>query len=191
MTSAQLPIHTELYERQTALIDGNVELLRQGIALLTRLTDSAYRDPAPGLLKQRVGAQLRHVIEFYESFLDGVESSHIDYDQRKRDERIEKSREFAIENMSAIISRLENTRQLRGDFVLWVNIEDAPAGGGENFLTSSVGRELQVLRSHTIHHYALIAFALAAHGVETDANFGVAPSTLRYRSRAARIGEAA
>jgi hypothetical protein len=49
-------------------------------------------------------------------------------------------------------------------------------------MPSSISRELQVLSSHTIHHFALIAMTLRMHGVELDAEFGMAPSTLRYLS---------
>jgi hypothetical protein len=47
-------------------------------------------------------------------------------------------------------------------------------------MESSISRELQVLSSHTIHHFALIAITLRMHGVEMDPDFGMAPSTLRY-----------
>ena len=61
---------------------------------------------------------------------------------------------------------------------------DAPAGQEfDTYLTSSLARELQTLASHTIHHYALIAMAVRAFGVEVDANFGMAPSTLRYQEK--------
>ena len=53
----------------------------------------------------------------------------------------------------------------------------------------SVSRELQVLSSHTIHHFALIAMTLRLHGIEMDPDFGMAPSTLRYL--ASRAAEAA
>jgi hypothetical protein len=33
-----------------------------------------------------------------------------------------------------------------------------------------------------MHHFALMAVTLRMHGVETGADFGVAPSTLRYRA---------
>jgi len=52
-------------------------------------------------------------------------------------------------------------------------------------MESSVSRELQVLSSHTIHHFALIAMTLRLHGVEMDPDFGMAPSTLRYLAHAA------
>jgi hypothetical protein len=56
-------------------------------------------------------------------------------------------------------------------------------------MESSLSRELQVLSSHTIHHFALIAVTLRAHGVQMDADFGMAPSTLRHL--AAKTAEAA
>ena len=61
---------------------------------------------------------------------------------------------------------------------------------GDPFLMSSVGRELLTLSTHTIHHFALIAITLRAHGVAVDPDFGVAPSTLRHRQKT-RAAEAA
>jgi hypothetical protein len=45
---------------------------------------------------------------------------------------------------------------------------------------------LQVLSSHTIHHFALMAVTLRLHGVQIDPKFGMAPSTLRFQSALAR-----
>ena len=70
------------------------------------------------------------------------------------------------------------------DSILWVRMEDCDQEAlDDRFLTSSPARELQVLSSHTIHHFALIAMTLTALGVPIDPDFGVAPSTLRYRER--------
>jgi hypothetical protein len=69
-------------------------------------------------------------------------------------------------------------------------MEDAEASDvRECFMESSISRELQVLSSHTVHHFALIAMTLRMHGVEMDADFGMAPSTLRYL--ASKTAEAA
>lgn len=180
-------------ERQGALIRANIDLLLQGITLLDEISDSAYRDPVPVLMMQRVGPQLRHVLEFYQCFLDGLESGHVDYDARKRDELVEASRTVAITKMYCLVARLRSLSVLKGDGVILTAMEDCPGDFPDRFLTSSVERELQVLCSHTIHHYALIAFILAAHGVKVAKNFGVAPSTLRYRNQeiAPVISEAA
>jgi hypothetical protein len=50
-----------------------------------------------------------------------------------------------------------------------------------------VGRELQYLLSHTIHHYAIIGSILRAQGVEPGPDFGVAPSTLRHWGKAGGV----
>ena len=52
--------------------------------------------------------------------------------------------------------------------------------GKPEWVWSSGLRELDFLQSHTIHHFALIAYKLEALGIEVEDNFGVAPSTLKY-----------
>ena len=47
---------------------------------------------------------------------------------------------------------------------------------------SSAPRELQFLISHTVHHFALIKVALRDGPRSVGDDFGVAPSTLSYRS---------
>lgn len=46
---------------------------------------------------------------------------------------------------------------------------------------SSLGRELQFLSSHTLHHYALIKLLLDDTGLDLGPEFGVAPSTLAWQ----------
>jgi len=137
---------------------------------------------------------LRHIIEFYECFLDGLEPTHIDYDARRRDLTLESSIAVAAERICGIIARLEAEALLQYDGVLFVRMEDAAGFDlADPFLMSSVARELMTLSSHTIHHFALIAMTLRGHGFVLDPDFGVAPSTLRYREQrqAVRAAEAA
>lgn len=47
---------------------------------------------------------------------------------------------------------------------------------------SSLGRELQLLISHTVHHYAMMALVLRGQGIDPGPEFGVALSTFRYRA---------
>ena len=169
--------------RQEHLIAVNLHSLRQALRLLDRLDDCTFRESPAGFAPHRVGGHLRHVLEFYECFLAGLEWSHIDYDARQRDEAVETSRAAAMAKIRYIIYELETNAGLRGDSIVWVRMEDCPDNaGGDPFLTSSLGRELQVLASHTTHPFALIAVTLQAHGVAVERDFGVAPSTLRYMS---------
>jgi hypothetical protein len=159
-----------------SLIDANVHPLRQVLELLEQTDERTYVEPPPGLAPHRVGGHLRHILEFYECLLDGIESREVDYDARRRDASIETSPRAAMAKIREIIARLENTPELGDDCVLRIRVEEAP----EAFVVSSAGRELQVLSSHTIHHFALIAVTLRAHGIAVDRDFGMAPSTLRY-----------
>jgi uncharacterized damage-inducible protein DinB len=171
-------------KRQDVLIETNVQWLQQALRLLTLLTDDNYRRSPADFVPHRVGGHLRHILEFYECFLDGLESSHIDYDARQRNVSIENSRIAAMDRIRSVIERLESNELIRADSILWVRMEDCDGDAlDDRFLTSSPARELQVLSSHTIHHFALIAMTLTALGVSIDPEFGVAPSTLRYRAR--------
>jgi hypothetical protein len=181
---------TTTLTRQDALIESNVQWLRQALRLLERMDDATYRDSPPGLAPHRVGGHLRHIIEFYQCFLNGLEFSYVDYDCRARDKTIESNCGAAMLAVQSIIRALESTALLREEHNLWVRIEDAEGLGVEDsFADSSISRELQMLSSHTIHHFALIAVTLRLHGIDVDPEFGMAPSTLRYM--AARMGEAA
>ena len=172
--------------RQAALIETNVHWLRQALRLLGGLDDAVYATTPRGLAPHRAGAHLRHILEFYRCFLEGLESSHIDYDARRRDETIEYSREAASAAIRSIIRTLETSRDLYQERIIWVRMEDADNNTvREDFMESSISRELQVLSSHTVHHFALIAITLRMHGVELDADFGMAPSTLRYLASSA------
>src|SRR5436305_80894 len=89
--------------RQSALIATNIGWLRQALCLLEQLDDVRYSATAPGFAPHRAGSHLRHVLEFYQCFLEGLESSHIDYDARRRDEAIERSRAAACLTIRAVI----------------------------------------------------------------------------------------
>ena len=167
--------------RQSVLIATNIRWLRQALRLLEQLDDMVYSATAPGFAPHRAGSHLRHVLEFYQCFLEGLESSHIDYDSRRRDEAIERSRDAAGSAIRSVIRILETSRGLQEERIIWVRMEDAESTAvRDSFMESSISRELQVLSSHTIHHFALIAVTLRAHGIHMDPDFGMAPSTLRH-----------
>jgi hypothetical protein len=166
----------------SSLIRVNVLWLEQAIDLLAAIDDLQFSEVPPGFAPHKASGHLRHILEFYECFLAGLAVGRIDYDSRKRDLSIESSRLAATARVRLIISRL---CEIPGDdCAIRVNVEDTESIGLESaMLSSSVGRELQTLSSHTIHHFALIAMTLRANGVRLDPRFGMAPSTLRYQDR--------
>jgi hypothetical protein len=183
--SADLTLSKEGSEqRQNLLIETNVRWLLQASHLVASLPDHVFSEPPPGFPAHRVSAHLRHILEFYECLLEGLETGRVDYDARRRNPNIEASRVYALDVLLGLVERLRAVEVTNADTALLVCMEDSTATGRDDcLLQSSVGRELQVLSSHTIHHFALIAMTLVAHGFPVDADFGVAPSTLRHREQ--------
>ncbi len=166
-------------------IAANIYVLNQARDLLRKLDDAAYCAHAMGG-RSAVGVHLRHALDFYALFLDGINDGRIDYDRRARDKRVEQSRDVALERIDELIAHLRALTDLDRAIRVKVDIGDDPANTG-NYSASSVRRELQSLVGHTIHHFALITYVLRAQGIETDPEFGVAPSTLDYWQRSAPL----
>lgn len=162
-----------------SLIAENISALQQALDLLPLLTEAQYRQRLAVCFNASVGGHIRHNVDHYLSFISGFASSTIDYESRIRDTRIETDRDYALNVVGSICDQLaylpRNDRPLR---IRMENTSEIEAGA---WGASSARRELQFLLSHTIHHYALVAVSCRLLGVEPHPDFGVAPSTLRYR----------
>lgn len=160
----------------------NIVYLRQALDLLAGLSNADYVATFPPSFKSPIGAHVRHIADHYLSFLGGLQCGRINYDDRARESRFETRRDEAAQAVSEIIVGLKAIRHEDCDRALTVRID---CGGGPDeagFLShSSIARELQFLVSHTVHHYALVAVILRLQGREPTADFGLSPSTLRYR----------
>ena len=157
----------------------NISFLRQGRALVERLTSELFASTSALCPGGSVGAHFRHCLDFYVSFLDGIDGRKIDYNDRERDPELETVSGRALDTFTRVIERLEGIAELDRNEPLLVR-GDESARGQDGWSRSTVGRELQFLHSHTIHHFALIGFMLRAAGFEVDGSFGVAPSTLQH-----------
>jgi uncharacterized damage-inducible protein DinB len=166
-----------------AAVCANVAVIRQGIALLGALGAERYAARLPVAYGAAIGGHMRHIIEHYLGFLNGLADGAVDYENRARDPLMESSPAYAADTLASIVDRLEelaaNATAGAGDHALHIHAEtsdDAVAG-------SSVLRELEFLLSHTIHHYALVAVMARLQGFEPAPGFGVAPSTLKFQQR--------
>jgi len=153
------------------LVETNVEWLKQARWLLDEIGDWAYAASPAEIAPQRVGGHMRHILEFYECYLEGLQSGVIDYDARRRNPAVETNRATAQAMIDALIRRLQTTLIVHEPVLVCTD-------GSET--TSSTARELQALGCHTVHHFALIALNLRVLGFRVDPDFGMAPSTLRY-----------
>jgi uncharacterized damage-inducible protein DinB len=160
----------------------NIHFLRQALGLLDSLDDESYRNPYPPFFASGIGAHLRHNLDHYQCFLGGLATRQIDYDARARDHRLETDRDYAAQQMQHIVRQLEKISEPDTNVPVLVKMDsDSETELPATWRRSTVGRELQFLVSHTVHHYALIAVLLRLHGLEPSDEFGCAPSTLRYQ----------
>jgi len=170
-----------------SLAKQNIAFLHQARELVATLPDTLYVNRLPAF-SGSVGQHLRHALEHYECFLAGWRSGTVDYDGRARDARVENEKAYAAERIAGCVAQLESVPADADCRPLDVEMDCGPHDG-RNATRSTLGRELQFLISHTIHHYALIASQLRAQGHEPGAGFGVAPSTLKYRQSQLRCAQ--
>lgn len=167
-------------ERKNIPVGDCVSLLAQGVALLERLDRNLYVRREGLHCQSGVGSHFRHCLDFVKSFLDGLESGCVDYNRRARVESIELYPPVAVHSLREAIAALEALTIHDGETPLRVSLEGNDETEAAGWCASTVLRELQFLQSHLTHHYALVALMLRLQGFEPGAEFGVAPSTLRY-----------
>ncbi|HSB54854.1 MAG TPA: DinB family protein [Gemmatimonadales bacterium] len=165
-----------------AAVRGNCHFLEQGLDLLRRVSPEVYRNPVrPGWAP--VGSQFRHVLDHYRAFADGWASGRVDYDARQRNPAVEVDPAVAIAQAAEMIEALERIHVEDANRPLAVQMDPGGDQRLPDWRPSTIGRELQFLVSHTVHHYALIKLLLEDAGVSVAPDFGTAPSTLAHQAR--------
>jgi uncharacterized damage-inducible protein DinB len=161
------------------VVNNCIVLLKQAISLLDRLDDEVYLSHASLSPRGTIGAHLRHILDFYQSFFTGLQSGRVNYNLRRRDALVESNRVCAIKEISKTIAALQAATTYDEWHALMVCTEQMdealPAWCPSTFL-----RELDFLQSHTVHHFAVVAMLLRLHEVDPGEEFGVAPSTLSH-----------
>lgn len=165
------------------LIAAHHGLLDQALRLVESLDEEAYSAGAPAAGLAGTGPHLRHVLDMYGCFLRGLPAGRVDYEARVRDARLEVEPAAGAAALRLVASQLRALEREAVPARLQVH-GDTPVGMEREraWSESTPERELQFLLNHTLHHYALIAAALRLTGRTVPADFGMAPSTLRWQA---------
>lgn len=167
------------------LVTANTFLLDQAERLLVALEDQVYAEPDGNVFGSSLGQHVRHCLDHYASFLNGLPFSKIDYDHRERNPDLECLTECAIIEIERLRQSLRDTATVDASTPVAVKMD---CGGGDKaWHQSTLGRELQFLVSHSVHHFAMINGMCTQRGLSTEEGFGIAPSTLQHR-KLANIG---
>ncbi len=145
------------------------------------LPSEVYAAGHPPHSDSGIGPHVRHVLDHYLCFLRDVDSGKIDFDDRRREPRIEKDPEYARSVLKRTIVSMKDLSV--ADSPLRIKMDsDVDGKDAAAWTQTTVDRELQYLVAHTVHHFAIISIIMNLHGIRPGASFGYAPSTLRHRA---------
>ena len=173
-------------EDMTAALCGTLE---QVATLVEQLPPGAYEAPMPDCLDATIGQHLRHCLDHYATLASGLVAGELDYAARRRETEIETDPGRAVQVARTLAVTLADA--LEGlDLHADLRVRTACGRTGDiAWQRSSVGREIQFVVSHTVHHLAMVAASCRRRGLPVPTELGVAPSTLRHRDTvAARSG---
>jgi len=155
-----------------------LDIIDQLRDLAERFSQDDFTRSLPVLLKSSIGMHYRHIIEFYEVMISGIEQGEINYDSREHDPELEQSRKKCLERLEEIrkVITLEPSKKLKlsGSYTR------------ENDLMFTIPtnfeRELVYNIEHAIHHMAIIRIALQHEFPDLSVSeaFGYAYSTLKH-----------
>jgi len=154
-----------------------VRLLDELSELVTSLSDPQFVQKPVGVVPSSVGAHVRHCLDHVQALLQSLRSGTLDYDRRERGTSVESNRRDAIERIELLACELSHLELAACEKPLQVSLM-MTVDGLPVLATSSVGRELAFVLSHTIHHNAIIGAMVKTLGAPLPEQFGYAPSTL-------------
>lgn len=154
-------------------------------SVLLKLMDEQYTYQSSTLFGATIGQHVRHILEFYQSVLNGLGSKTVNYDNRERNFLIETDTKFTIQAIDEICFKLKENISDE-DMILEGNF--CAEEGKQIKIKTSFLRELAYCLEHSIHHQALIKVGLLeVNGLGIiDKTFGLAPATIRYRKSCAQ-----
>ncbi len=152
--------------------------------LLGKLPDQYLFEVPPTPCASPVAVHHRHQLEHGRQLLAGLASGLVDYDGREHDPALASDRQSLLAANAELVRELRALSRVDLDKPLEV-LQIFEVGTPPARARSTVARELMFLFEHTIHHNALIALLLRQSGLDVPDLFGVMPSTVVARMRAA------
>ena len=158
------------------------QLFEQLQTIIHSLSDEQYNAPGKLLEGATIGQHIRHVIELFQELQTGYDTGTVNYDNRKRDHKIEADRLFAIEKLDTLHNTLA-----RPDKKLLLKAGYNATSNETGEFETNYFRELIYNLEHTVHHMALIRVGVReCSNIQLSNDFGIAVSTLKFRKACAQ-----
>src|SRR5712671_5318699 len=111
-------------EPETRIINNCIDLLEQAMSLIEQIDDDVFVSTSPMSPRGSIGGHLRHILDFYQNFVAGVKSGHINYNLRQREALFERERGHATQTIRKTIVALQSLPSLEGQRPLLVSTEE-------------------------------------------------------------------
>lgn len=157
------------------IIQSSIHTLKKSKSLLKDLTDDQLSNHSISPYYSCIGSHLKHILDFYDCILKGLNTKSIDLIGRKRDERIHNECIYALSNVERVINALKKLEGVDFDKIYLVSDD---LGLGKVSIKYTFGAILAQANSHAIHHYAIISYILDRLKIPIiDESFGYNPTT--------------
>ena len=160
----------------------NKVVISQLVNLIEQFSNENYSKKLDILSGSSIGMHIRHILEFYTCFLQQTNENQICYDSRQRQLIYEINTIASIKEFEKIqkkINLLDINKKLE------IKTNSGTEEGNNDFVNSSIGRELLYTLDHAIHHMALIKIGIQLNfeHITFPEGFGIAPSTIRHNKK--------
>lgn len=131
-----------------------------------------------------IGEHLRHCLEHYQCFLNGMVRDRFEYDARPRNPQLETNVAAFRDALDDVAMRLASVSSATLAKPVKV-VQYVSPNSDVAELDSTIGRELVFLSSHAIHHLAVVCQLARELGLEVPEDLTLAFSTAAHRAASA------
>lgn len=157
------------------IIQSSIYTLSKSKQLLCSLSNEDLSNHSVSPYYSCIGSHVRHILDFYDCIIEGIDERTIDLTNRKRDERMHSDCNYTLSHVERIIDALKKFDNYR--FTQDYKVSD-DLGLGKVEIKYTLGAILAQANSHAIHHYAIINYILDRLGISIiDETFGFNPTT--------------
>lgn len=157
------------------IISENENSIRDLIYHIHLLNQEEYNSKTENFSHSSFGEHIRHIFNFYECILNGIQTGIIDYDNRIRDKKIESDQKYAILRFQEILEILPNLKNFESKKMILITDEIQTE--------TTLLRELIYVNEHLIHHSAILRIYFQFYFSEKiiSKSFGFAKSTQNHQ----------
>ncbi len=163
-----------------AVIQGNREVIQQGLDLIQNMTREQYNYRAQPYIQSSVGEHLRHILDIFYALVHEEAQGFINYDIKRRGAEVESNVHQGIAELGEIADWLAGIDETKLGRSVQVNVEVTLKETRSISAKSTLARELAFVASHAAHHYALMSVAAKLGGISVDRKIGLAPNTASF-----------